>query len=87
MPAHPDFSVDQAMIIAHWIVDHGDDPGVSYHIGNEGSFSMDASGVPGPRAGMMLTAAYTGALKSGDTRVASNPRARIMVGGVPVDGH
>jgi cytochrome c551/c552 len=71
MPPHPDLSPAQASAIAAWIIGHGADPSVHYYAGKDGSFRMTASGKPGPRAGLVLRAYYTGPLKSGATRNAA----------------
>jgi cytochrome c551/c552 len=71
MPPHPDLSPTQASAIAAWIIGHGADPSVHYYTGKDGSFRMTAPGKPGPRAGLVLRAYYTGPLKSGATRAAA----------------
>jgi cytochrome c551/c552 len=80
MPPHPDMSVAQATAIAQWIVAHGNDPAVSYVIGTSGSFRMIAPAKPGPHAGMVLSAFYTGPLKEGDTRIATGRNTVIVYG-------
>ncbi|MBY8827957.1 c-type cytochrome [Hephaestia mangrovi] len=80
MPPHPDLSATQAIAIAQWIIAHGNDPTTHYSIGRSGSFRMSAPAKPGPHAGMVLSAFYTGALKPGDTRAASG-RDTIVVHG------
>jgi cytochrome c len=85
MPPHPDLTSQQAADIARWIIEHADDPGVAYHVGKDGSFRMSAPDGAGPKAGMILTATYTGPLKEGDTRTAAG-RSRIVVQGAPAGG-
>lgn len=79
MPPHPDLDQAEATEMAQWIVAHANDPGVRNHVGNEGSFRMEAPTAPGSRAGMMLTATYTGTLKPGDTRRPAGGRSRIII--------
>ncbi|HEU4959295.1 MAG TPA: c-type cytochrome [Sphingomonas sp.] len=81
MPPHPDLSPAQATAIAQWIVAHGNDPGVRYSIGKAGSFRMTAPGAPGPRAGLVLSAFYTGPLKPGDDRNSAAGRTVVVVYG------
>jgi cytochrome c551/c552 len=85
MPPHPDLTSQQAADIARWIIEHANDAGVAYHVGKDGSFRMSAPTDPGPNAGLVLTATYTGPLKAGDTRAAAG-RSRIVVRGAPSDG-
>jgi cytochrome c len=85
MPPHPNLTNQQAADIARWIIEHASDPGVSYHVGKEGSFQMSAPATAGPNAGVVLTATYTGPLKPGDTRAAAG-RSRIVVQGAPAEG-
>lgn len=85
MPPHPDLTGQQAADIARWIIEHASDPGVAYHVGKEGSFQMSAPATPGPNAGLVLTATYTGPLKPGDTRAAAG-HSRIVIQGAPTDG-
>lgn len=80
MPPHPDMSAAQATAIAQWIVAHGNDPAVSYVIGKSGSFRMTAPAKPGPHAGMVVSAFYTGPLKEGDTRIATGRDTVIVYG-------
>ncbi|MGN6278349.1 MAG: c-type cytochrome [Sphingomonas sp.] len=80
MPPHPDLSPAQAMAIGRWIVAAGNDPAVHYSIGTSGSFRMTAPGKPGPHAGLVLSAFYTGPLDAGETRAASG-RNIIVVSG------
>jgi cytochrome c551/c552 len=80
MPPHPDLSPAQATAIARWIVAHGDDPAVHYSIGKSGSFRMIAPGKPGPRAGLVLSAFYTGPLDPGETRTASGRHTVVISG-------
>lgn len=80
MPPHPDLSPAQASAVAVWIVAHGADPSVQYYAGKEGSFRMTAPGKPGPRAGLVLRAYYTGPLKSGATRNAAGRNVVAVYG-------
>lgn len=80
MPPHPDMSPAQAAAIAQWIVKQAADPTIQYSIGKSGTFRMAAPGKPGPRAGIVLSAFYTGPLKAGDGRNASG-RTTVVVHG------
>ncbi|TPG15198.1 hypothetical protein EAH87_15765 [Sphingomonas koreensis] len=80
MPPHPDLAPAQATAIAQWIVAHGNDPAVHYSVGKSGSFRMTAPGKPGPRAGVVLSAFYTGPLKPGEPRAAVG-RDTVIVSG------
>lgn len=80
MPPHPDLGPAQATAIANWILAHGADPAVLHYVGKSGSFRMIAPGKPGPRAGLVLSAYYTGPLKSGDTRNAAGRNVVIVSG-------
>lgn len=80
MPPHPDLAAAQAAAIADWILAHGADPAVRYYVGKSGSFRMVAAGKAGPRAGLVLTAYYTGPLKSGATRNATGRNVVVVTG-------
>jgi cytochrome c551/c552 len=80
MPPHPDLSPAQASAIAAWIVGHGADPAVHYYAGKDGSFRMIAPGKPGPRAGLVLRAYYTGPLKAGAARNAAGRNVVAVYG-------
>jgi cytochrome c551/c552 len=80
MPPHPDLSPAQAQAIAQWIVARGNDPAVRYSIGKSGGFRMTAPAKPGPRAGVVLSAFYTGPLKPGDTGKAAGRHTVIVYG-------
>lgn len=80
MPPHPDLAPAQAADIASWILAHGADPGIHYYVGKSGSFRMTAPGTPGPRAGLVLRAYYTGPREAGDTRPAAG-RDTVVVSG------
>jgi cytochrome c len=82
MPPHPDLDSAQASAMARWIVEHANDPAVRYHVGADGMFRMEAPAVPGPRAGIMLTAAYTGPLKPGDSRHTEGGRNTVILEGI-----
>lgn len=83
MPPHPDLGAGQAEAIAGWILGHAAEPGVAYAIGSEGSIRMAGQGHPGPHAGTVLTAYYTGALAAGDSNRSAGPRSRVTVLGAP----
>ena len=80
MPPHPDLSPAQAAAIAQWIVAHGNDANVHYSIGKSGSFRMTAPAKPGPRAGVALSAFYSGPLKPGDAGKAAGRNTVIVLG-------
>jgi len=81
MPPHPDMNPAQAAAIAQWIVTQAGDPAVQYAIGKSGAFRMSAPTKPGPRAGMLISAFYTGPLKPDDTRAAAAGRNTVVVFG------
>jgi cytochrome c551/c552 len=81
MPPHPEMSAEQTGRIAQWILEHGDDPAVHYSIGNEGSFRMVPVGTPGPRAGTIVDAFYTGGLNAGDSRRPVAGRSSVTIRG------
>jgi cytochrome c551/c552 len=81
MPPHPDVTPAQATAIAQWIVTQAGDPAVQYAIGKSGAFRMSAPHKPGPRAGMLVSAFFTGPLKPGDTRTAAAGRNTVVVFG------
>ena len=80
MPPHPDLSEAQATAIAKWIVGHGNDPAIHYYVGPDGGFRMEAPTDPGPKAGMVLRAFYTGPLNDGDMRVAAGNDVVVVRG-------
>ncbi|WP_066824770.1 c-type cytochrome [Sphingomonas mali] len=80
MPPHPDLAPAQAGAIANWILTHGTDPAVRYYVGKSGSFRMITPGKPGPRAGLVLSAYYTGPLTSGGTRNAVGRNVVVVMG-------
>lgn len=80
MPPHPDLSAAQATAIAQWIVTHGGDPAVHYSIGKTGSFRMTAPDKPGPHAGLVFSAFYTGPFKPGDDRNATGRDTVVVYG-------
>lgn len=80
MPPHPDLSPAAATAIAQWILTHGNDPAVRYSIGKSGSFRMTTPAKPGPRAGVVLSAFYTGPLKPSDTGKAAGRNTVIVYG-------
>lgn len=80
MPPHPDLSAGQAIALAQWILLLGNSSSVHYSIGKSGSFRMTAAGKAGPRAGITLSAFYTGPLKPGDSRAAAG-RTTVVVHG------
>lgn len=80
MPPHADLTPAQAAGMADWILAHGTDPGVHYYIGKSGSFRMIAPGTPGPRAGLVLRAYYTGPREAGDACAATG-RDIVIVSG------
>jgi cytochrome c551/c552 len=79
MPPHPDLTAAQARNVADWIIGHSNDVAVHYYIGNTGSFRMIPGGQLGPRAGIVATAFYTGALKPGDTRRSAEGKDRAVI--------
>lgn len=81
MPPHPDMSAAQAAAIARWIVTSAADPSVQYAIGKNGNIRMTAPAKPGPRAGMIVSAYYTGPLKPGDSRTPSAGRSTVTIHG------
>ncbi len=83
MPPHPDMSAAQATAIARWIVSSGNDSSVQYSIGKSGSVRMAAPSKPAPRAGLILSAFYTGPLAPGDNRNPATGRNSIVVHGGP----
>jgi cytochrome c len=80
MPPHPDLSPAQAAGIANWILASGADPGTQIYVGKSGSFRMIAPAKPGPRAGLVLRAYYTGPLKSDAPRSASGQNIVVISG-------
>lgn len=80
MPPHPDLSPAQVRAIAQWIVAHGNDASVHYSIGKSGSFRMTAPAKPGPHAGVILSAFYTGPLKPGDAGKAAGRNTVVVFG-------
>jgi cytochrome c551/c552 len=80
MPPHPNLSPAQATAIAQWIVTEANNPAVHYSIGKSGSFHMVAPGKPGPHAGMVLSAYYSGAIKPGENRAGAG-RNTVVVSG------
>ena len=81
MPPHPDLSPAEAAAIARWIVTEAGDPSVQFVIGKSGSFRMRAIGKPGPRAGMVLSASYTGPLQPGGNRTPAAGRSTVVIRG------
>jgi cytochrome c len=79
-PPHPDHSQTQAPAIAQWIVAHGNDASVHYSVGKSGSFRMTAPAKPGPHAGVILSAFYTGPLKPGDAGKAAGRNTVVVFG-------
>ena len=82
MPPHPDVTAAQARVAADWIIGHGNDAGVHYYLGNTGSFRMIPAERPGPRAGIVATAFYTGPLRPGDTHRTGTGADRVVVMGL-----
>lgn len=80
MPPHPDLGPAQAAGIANWILASGADPRTQHYVGKSGSFRMIAPGKPGPRAGLVLRAYYTGPLK-GDAPRSTGGRNTVVVSG------
>jgi cytochrome c len=80
MPPHPDLNPAQAADIANWILASGAKPGIHYYVGKSGSFRMIAPGRPGPRAGLVLRAYYTGPLKGEVPRSASGQNIVVISG-------
>lgn len=80
MPPHPDLAQAQATAIASWILAHGADPAVRYYAGKSGSFRMIAPGKPGSRAGLVLSAYYTGLLKNGATHNVTGRNVVVVTG-------
>lgn len=85
MPPHPDISPAEAREVADWVLGHGADASVRYAIGTEGSIRMVAPPRTGSRAGMVLTAFYTGPLSGADAARSAGPRSRIAVLGTAGD--
>ena len=81
MPPHPEISAAQATAIAQWIVSQAGSSSVQYAIGRTGTFRMNATGKPGPHAGTVLSAFYTGPLKPGDKRGPASGRNTLAVHG------
>ena len=80
MPPHPDLTPAQANSIAQWIVAHGNDASVQYAIGKSGAFHMTAPAKPGPHAGMMLSAFYTGPISPGEAPAAAGRNVVVVYG-------
>ena len=59
MPPQPDLTEDQLHAIVLWITKNAADPNVYYYVGTDGTFRMESSGPPDPKAGMLLTASFT----------------------------
>ncbi len=81
MPPHPDMSASQASAIAQWIVNQAGNPSVQYAIGKAGTFRMNAPAKPGAKAGMAVSAFYTGPLMPGDTDKSATRRSTVIVHG------
>lgn len=81
MPPHPDMSADQAHAIAEWIVNQAADPSIQYAVGKAGTFRMNAPVKPGVKAGMAVSAFYTGPLKPSDSRNHPGGRRTVIVHG------
>ncbi len=59
MPSQTELTADQVHAIVLWIVKDAANPNVSYYVGTEGAFRMEAAGTPDSKGGMILTASYT----------------------------
>ena len=81
MPPHPDLTEDQARAMARWILKSAANPDVSYYVGTEGAIRMSAPAVPGPNAGMMLTASYTNLAGAVNPQQAPHGEATIIIHG------
>ena len=80
MPPHSDLSAAQAAAIAQWITSLGNSSTVQYSVGKSGSFRMAATGKPGPHAGVVLSAFYSGSLKPGESRAGVGRNVVVVYG-------
>jgi cytochrome c len=60
MPSQTELTEDQLHAIVLWIMKDAANPNVNYYVGTEGTFRMEAAGTPDSKAGIILTARYTG---------------------------
>jgi cytochrome c551/c552 len=81
MPPHPELTEGQAHAIALWIMQHAANPNVNYFVGTEGTIRMSASGAPGAKAGIILTASYTGSAATGHPGHAPRGQDSVVVHG------
>lgn len=81
MPPHPELTEGQAHAIALWIMQHAANPSVNYFVGTEGTVRMSASGTPGKKAGIILTASYTGSAATGHPGHAPRGQDTVLVHG------
>jgi cytochrome c551/c552 len=81
MPAQPELTADQVQAIVVWIMKDAADPNVSYYVGTEGTFRMEAPGTPKSTGGMSLTASYTSRVPSANPEQAPHGEDTVNLGG------
>jgi cytochrome c len=70
MPAHPELKAEEIKNMVQWILKNGADPEVTYYVGVEGSFHVDAN----QKGSYRLTASYI------DHGLKNNPAAKHLKG-------
>ena len=78
-PPQPDLTEDQLHAIVLWVTKDAADPNVHYYVGTEGTFRMEPSGPPDPKAGMLLTASYTSLLSAVNAEQATRGNDTVIV--------
>lgn len=81
MPPHTDLTEEQLNAMARWMVTEAGDPKVNYYVGTEGAIRMEAPAMPGPEAGMILSASYTAPGPVGDHEPGSRGEDTVIVRG------
>ena len=81
MPAQTQLTEDQLHDIVSWITKEAANPNVNYYVGTEGTFRMEAAGIPNSKGGMILDASYTSPAPVANPEQAPRGEDLVIVGG------
>jgi cytochrome c len=81
MPSQTELTEDQVHAIVLWIMKDAANPNVSYYVGTEGAFRMEAAGALDSKGGMMLTASYTSPAPTANPEQAPYGEDTVILGG------
>ena len=81
MPPQTELTEDQLHAIVLWITKDAANPNVTYYVGTEGTFRMEAAGTPDSKGGIILTASYTSPDPAANPEQAPHGEDTVIVDG------